>query len=170
MNVTGKSMSQGPDGQLTVTLDHLNPSTTYYWRVKTSAADNAGATSTPSSFTIGPQLVIQPPVPVQPLSGSYPHKRPTFIVANAAHTGPVPTLTYQFQVATDGGFTNVVESATVLEGPSQTSFTPTADLASGVIYYWRVQATDNITGVVSNYLVVQGFTTVNPDVASFDTS
>jgi len=50
----------------------------------------------------------------------------------------------------------------VPEGMSQTSFTPTSDLASGAMFYWRVRAADSATGVTSGYSSTQRFTTVTP--------
>src|SRR5262249_6451910 len=56
---------------------------------------------------------------------------------------------------------------TAPEAATQTSFTPPSDLASGATYYWRVQATDSVTGVTSAYSTPQSFTTVNPDDGNF---
>jgi hypothetical protein len=50
---------------------------------------------------------------VQPLADSFPHKRPTFTVTNAARTGPPATVTYRFDVGTDAAFSNVVATGTV---------------------------------------------------------
>ena len=152
--------------QATVTLDHLAPSTTYYWRVRSRADDNAVVSAT-ASFRMGPQLIIQPPSLVQPQAASVTHKRPTLTVANATHTGPDTTLTYQFEVATDNGFANVVATASVPEGPGETSFTPTADLPSGKTYYWRVSAADTSKNVVSGFSAALPFTTVNPDDGTY---
>jgi hypothetical protein len=165
--VTTQTVSPDATGQLALTLDHLTPATTYYWRVKTAAGDNPGVFSSPASFTIGPLLVIQPPVSVQPLADSFPHKRPTFTVMNATHTGPDATLTYRFDVATDSAFTNVLTSGTASEGSVQTSFTPSVDLTSGATYYWRAQASDTMKGVAGGRSAPQVFTTVNPDDGSF---
>jgi phosphodiesterase/alkaline phosphatase D-like protein len=165
--VTTRTVSPGTNGQPTITLDHLSPATTYYWRVKTTAADNPGVYSSPASFSIGPQLVIQPPAPVQPLAGSFQHKRPTFTVMNATHTGPDATLTYRFDIATDSAFTNVVTSGTASEGSQQTSFTPAVDLTSGATYYWRAQASDTMKGVAGGRSAPQVFTTVKPDDCTF---
>jgi hypothetical protein len=85
-------------------LDHLAPATTDYWRVKTTAGDNPGVFSSSASFSIGPMLVFQPPTPVQSLADSFPHKRPTFTVTNAARTGPPAIVTYRFDVGTDAAF------------------------------------------------------------------
>jgi hypothetical protein len=112
-------------------------------------------------------LVIQPPVPLQPLSGSFQRKRMTFSVTNAGRTGPAASLTYLFEVATDTAFSALVASGTAPEGPSQTSFMPISDLASGAMFYWRARAADPLTGVTSSYSSTQSFTTVNPDDGSF---
>jgi hypothetical protein len=155
------------NGQLTITLDHLRPATTYYWRVKTAAGDNPGVFSSPASFSIGPLLVIQPPEPMQPLSGPFQRKRPTFTVSNAVRTGPAASLVYRFEVSADAAFSTMVVSGTVPEGPSQTSFTPTEDLVSGGRFYWRAQATDSATAVTSDYSTTQAFVTVAPDDGTF---
>ncbi len=152
--------------QATISLEHLAPATTYYWRVKTTAGDNA-VLSAVTSFRIGPQLAIQPPVPAQPLSGAFTHKRPTLTVANANRIGPAITPTYEFQIASDPGFGQVLAGGTVPEGPGQTSFTPAADLTSGATFYWRVRASNASPAFVSEFTPAQTFTTVNPDTGSF---
>lgn len=164
-----KTQTVVPDasGHATLTLAQLAPSTTYYWRVKTTAGDNPGATSSPQSFSIGPLLVIQPPAPLQPLSAVFTHKRPTFIVTDATHTGPGATLTYRFDIATDATFGTVVVSGTVPEAAAQTAYTPSADLTPGATYYWRAQASDSAKGVTSAYSTPQMFATVNPDDGTF---
>jgi hypothetical protein len=156
-------VSPNATGQLAVTLDHLMPATTYYWRVRTAAGDNPGIFSPPVSFSIGPLLVIQSPMPVQPLANTFPHRRPTFIVTDATRSGPPSTLTYRFDVATDAAFSNVVTSGTVPEAAEQTSFVPTVDLIPGATYYWRAQASDTTKGVTGGYSSPQPFTTVFPD-------
>src|ERR1700676_1277697 len=111
--VTTQAVTVGANGQLTITLDHLAPATTYYWRVKTTAGDNPGVYSSSASFSIGPMLVFQPPTPVQPLADSFPHKRPTFTVKKEARTGPPATVTYRFDVTTYAAFSSVVATGTV---------------------------------------------------------
>jgi hypothetical protein len=61
----------------------------------------------------------------------------------------------------------VVASGVVPEAATQTSFTPTSDLITAATYYWRVQASDTTTGVVSGYSTAQSFTTINPDDGLF---
>lgn len=62
--------------------------------------------------------------------------------------------TYDIQIATDAGFTNVVAGAT---GLFTTTFTPGVDLDSGTIYYWRVRGA-NFCGA-GIYSTVYMFTT-----------
>lgn len=50
--------------------------------------------------------------------------------------------TYDIQIATDPGFTNIVESGT---GLTAAQFTPAATLSADQVYYWRVRAS-NICG------------------------
>jgi len=154
-------------GQLTVTLNHLSASTTYYWRVKTTTPDGPTVTSAATSFTMGPPLVIQAPTVVTPVADTYPHKRPTFTVTNAAHTGPAATLTYHFDVASDAGFSNIVATGALPEGSNQTSFMPSTDLTPGSTYYWRAQASDTTKGVVGPFSSAQPFTTANPDDGTY---
>ena len=162
-----KTLPPTVNGQTRVALDHLNAATTYYWRVKTTAGDNASVVSAVSTFTIGPQLVIQPPTLVTPLADTFPHKRPTFIVTDSVHTGPPARLGYHFRIASDPGFKTLIEGVTVLETPGQTSYTPDHDLTSGATYYWHAQAVDLGTDVVSDFSSVQSFTTRNPDDGLF---
>jgi hypothetical protein len=165
--VTTQTVAAGATGQVTLTLDHLSPATTYYWRVKTAAGNNPGLYSSPARFSIGPQLVIQAPVPIQPLADTFPHKRPTFTVTNVARTGPPASITYRFDVATDAAFNNLVATGIVPEAATLTSFIPSVDLTSGVTYFWRAQASDTMKGVTSAYSSAQAFTTVFPEAGTY---
>jgi len=90
------------------------------------------------------------------LAVSTPGAAPLSSPANgAAGVSTQPTLswqaapdaaTYGVQVATDAGFTNVVYSVTGLTGLSHTLPTP---LASGIMHYWRVTATNTCGGATS---------------------
>jgi hypothetical protein len=165
--VSTQTLPPAVNGQATATLNHLSAATTYYWRVKTTAGDNPIILSATSSFSIGPLLVIQPPTPVTPLGDTFPHKRPTFIVANAMRTGPPATVIYRFDIATDATFQTVVATGTAAEGSSQTSFVLNVDLVQGTSYVWRAQASDIGKGVTSGYSGSQLFTTRNPDDGTY---
>ena len=75
---------------------------------------------------------------------------PTFTWAAAAQAG-----TYSIQIATDAGFTNIVDQASGLTG---TTYTPSTALNTNTLYYWRVLAT-NACGT-SAYSEVFNFRTV----------
>ncbi len=62
--------------------------------------------------------------------------------------------TYEIQVATDAGFTNVVASATGLATPS---FTPASPLASNTPFFWRVRAVNPCA--IGAYSTVFSFST-----------
>jgi hypothetical protein len=99
-----------------VTLARLNATTTYYWRVKTTAGDNPSIVSATSTFTIGP-LRDSGAHARDAGRRPFPHKRPVFTVANAARTGPPATLTYGFEIASDADFNTLVTKAPSLRHP-----------------------------------------------------
>lgn len=153
-------------GRIVVTLDRLK-SASYFWRVVTIAPDGTTLMSPVSIFTIGPELLIEAPTPLQPSGDALVHKRPTFVVANSARTGPATPLTYHVDVATDAGFAHLVESGDAPEADAQTSITPNADLKSGVRYYWRARAIAAALGVMGPYSAARPVTTVFPDDGDF---
>jgi hypothetical protein len=158
--VVSKTVPQAASGPTSLVLDPLPPNATYYWRVRAAATGAIDAVSAAASFTI---VAIQPPVPVQPRPNSLQHRRPTLVVTNAVRTGSPASLTYRFEIATDAAFSALVASGSVPEGPSQTSFTPSSDLVSGVVFYWRVRVVDTATSVTSAYSTTQSFATIAPD-------
>lgn len=165
--VASKPVAAGPNDHSSVLLERLNPSTTYYWRIKTMAGIESSALSSSSSFRIGPQEVIGQPTAVQPLANSFPHKRPTFTVKNAVRSGPSTTLSYRFEISADVGFGHVVASGTVTEGVDVTTFVPGIDLVPGSTYFWRARASDASLGAIGDLSAAQVFTTVFPDDGSY---
>jgi len=154
-----KDVPQDASGQTKIPVEQLSGSTTYFWRVRTTASTTVGPFSSVFRFVVGPKVTIQAPQPVRPLQGAVEGARPTFVVANAQHAGPVGGILYHFDVATDPAFGSIVANGTVTEAQSQTSFTPSDDLQSGVTFYWRAQALDASTGVMSSYTATSSFRT-----------
>jgi hypothetical protein len=75
--------------------------------------------------------------------------------------------TYEVQVATDAGFTNIVRSANTL---TTSNWTVSPNLSSATTYYWRARAAD-VCGT-SAFSAVRSFTTstvCTPTLATFDT-
>ena len=131
---------------------------------------------------------IDAPVPLNPANGTtVSGLRPILEIANGPVTGNTGTVMIEFQIATDPGFGNIVETLTRQQGthatlvstiatiigsrlPEQrTSVQPSADLEYETTYYWRARGTDETAlpavvpggpaGVVSGYSVVWSFTT-----------
>ena len=103
---------------------------------------NAGPYSAPASFDVFTPTVIESPSLVAPASNAVQQPvRPTFVVVNAAHTGPVGSLSYLFELSDSASFANKVSQA-VPEQAGQTSLTSPVDLAYDTVYYWHVSAFD----------------------------
>ncbi|NBB76674.1 MAG: T9SS type A sorting domain-containing protein, partial [Bacteroidetes bacterium] len=113
------------------TVDDLNVSTIYYWRVRGVNAGGPGEWSETFSFTTLPEV-------------------PSTIVLSspadeAINVGLVPEFTwetddgvdtYQIQVTENDDLSSPVIDESGLEN---TSFTPGSDLANATVYYWRVR-------------------------------
>ena len=125
----------------------LGDDLTYYWRVHVRARGRAGDVVGPFSATWSfrtPTVALGIPVPSSPDgSATTPTTRPTYVVNNGTVSGPVGTVTYLVQVATDLGFVEIVDSpSTVRSSDSQTSVASQVDLAEDAVYYWRARATN----------------------------
>jgi hypothetical protein len=127
----------------------LAPSAAYYWRVRARNLEGTyGAYSSVRRFTTSfvPPLV---PIPLYPANGDTTVPR-NVTIRWVASPG---ALTYRFQLATDIGFTQLVNDDSTVTIPE---FTP-ATLGSRVSYFWRVRAKG--TDGSSAYCAVQSFRT-----------
>jgi len=157
--VVTRDVPQGA-GQTSLKLDVLPAGANYFWHVRTSAGGTVGTFSATVQFTIGPAIIIQAPVLAAPASGAtLASARPTLVVTNSTHTGPAGAISYKFQVATDSSFNNVVLTATVGEGSTQTSYAATSDLAFKTAFFWRAMATDTTNNISSPFSAPLTFTT-----------
>ena len=80
-------------------------------------------------------LVVTAAIPAVPALTSPANSALGVSVRPAFQWSGTGSDTYTVQVATDAAFTNIVYTATV----STTSATPTTDLASDTVHYWRVR-------------------------------
>jgi len=142
-----RDVPQADGGRTSVTLDPLPADTTYTWRVRTAAAETSAA-SPSSTFTLGSEVVIDTPTPIQPINDGLADARPTLTVRNAAHRGPAGALVYRFDISPDASFTATLTSGTALEGGGTTSFTSAAEVPLATLLYWRARAQDTASGVV----------------------
>lgn len=159
--VVSQDVAQGSGGTTSLKLGTLPAGADYYWRTKTTAAGSSSPFTSPLKFSIGAAIVVQTPTPVSPLTGTTGMaQRPTFTVTNAVRSGPVTALSYRFEVSTSSTFATITQSATVAEGTTRTSWTPTTDLAPSTTFFWRAQAVDSASGVTSGYSTSQSGTTL----------
>jgi hypothetical protein len=120
-------------------------------------------TSTPTTPTT-PAIVINAPTPLSPADGTSSTGWPTLTVNNATRTGPAGPLSYRFDISTTSDFTNIIATASVVEGAGQTSFTPnvTPLPADQSTLYWRAVAIDSQNAVQSPPSATQSFKELNP--------
>jgi subtilase family serine protease/Tol biopolymer transport system component/flagellar hook assembly protein FlgD len=116
----------------------------YYWRARASDGFSLSPWSVVASFMVD-QFNAAPtaPVPDSPTNGArVATNRPTLVVANA--TDPEhDTLTYEFRIATDADFVQIVATATgIHEGVGLTSWPLPVSLQENGVYYWTARASD----------------------------
>jgi hypothetical protein len=111
---------------------------------------------TADSCGVAPTL----PNPATPNSGSAVGLSPTLCVTNSGHGNCEDPVTYQFEIAEDANFANIVrQSGWIGEGAGTTCFTTSAPLSNGYRYHWRCRATNGTT--TSRWSTVYNFTTPN---------
>ncbi len=162
---TPNNVAEGANGQTNVSLATLAGSTDYYWHARATTGGTTSPFGATLKFSIGPPVILSPPMPIGPLSGVQTGPRPTFRVMNATRSGPAGPITYRFQVSTNAAFTGVFVTAIQPEGQNETGFTPTSDLPLNTTLYWNVIAIDAASGVTSAPSTVQSFTALNPSQA-----
>jgi len=129
----------------------------YFWRVR---LNSPGYTkwSDAIAFTVQPISVA-----VQGLDVTgriYPENGATIASTNPAITwGTVTGATYDFKLATDSAFTNLVESQT---GLATSVYSPVATLKPGTTYFWEVRA---VVGNNTGAWVASAFTVAAAAVA-----
>jgi subtilase family serine protease/prenyltransferase beta subunit len=149
-NLTNLISSSGtvPEGENITSWQvpiELQENQTYYWRVRAYDGQLYGEWMTPASFRVN--LTNEPPT-APTLSSPADNSEvdtytPVLVVNNA--TDPDSTgLTYNFGVASDPDFMNIVTSVIgVFEGQGTTSWqVPEGMLSENTHYYWRAQADD----------------------------
>jgi hypothetical protein len=135
----------GDGGRTSVQIDRLDIGRAYYWRARAEDGANSSQFST-AQFEVLPKPVLNPPGLVSPVNNErVASRRPTLTAGNSDRNVAVGSLSYEFQVATDQGFGQLVASGVVDEGSGQTTFAPGADLASDRQHFWRARSTDGDT-------------------------
>jgi hypothetical protein len=146
-------------GQTSLKIDKLAGDKTYFWRSHATSGSLSGPNSAVRSFVVGPEVVLQAPVPVSPGNGGSASGSPTLVVQNVGRSGPVTQIFYRYEVATSAAFGTLVFANTIAEqAGGQTSLTIAlpANTPAGT-FFWRVQASDPASGVTSPTSAVFSF-------------
>lgn len=149
-------VAPGSGGRTSVQLDRLEIGRGYFWRVRAEDGANTGPFAT-AGFEIFPKPAINPPNAVAPVNNAMTaNATPVLTVRNSTTVGPVGNMSYEFQIAADQAFTQLVSAGIVPEGAGQTSMTSAA-LAGSRTYFWRARVSDGET--TSAWMPTQSFQT-----------
>ena len=119
----------GDGGRTTVQVDRLDIGRAYFWRARAEDGANSSQFST-AQFEVLPKPLLTAPGLVSPINNErVGSKQPTLTVNASDRNKAVGELRYEFQVATDQGFGQLVSAGIVDEMGGQTTFTPNGDLA-----------------------------------------
>jgi parallel beta-helix repeat protein len=134
---------------ITSPVSGLSPNTTYYFRVR---AFNEGGTS--ASSNIISLTTLQIPPPTAPTATPPTEITQTSFTAKWNASGTATG--YYLDVATDGGFINLLESYTNYNAGNVTTL-PVTGLLPNTSYYYRVRAY-NAGGTSSNSIIISTVT------------
>jgi hypothetical protein len=152
----------GDGGRTSVQIDRLDLGRAYYWRARADDGANASQFSS-SQFEVLPKPSLNAPGLSSPVNNErVTSRRPALTVINSDRNAAVGPLRYEFQVATDQAFGQLVAASIVAEVPGQTTFTPGGDLGTDLPHFWRARATDGDT--TSSWAATQTFRTPLPVV------
>ncbi len=124
------SNSVTPVGSTTLTISGLGAVTPGTYNITVNANSTSGAQSLPLVLTVSPPTPSTAVNLTTPSNGFNGAAIPTNFNWSAAGAG----ATYNIEIATDPGFTNIVDNATGLATNSYTATT----LSANTTYYWRV--------------------------------
>ncbi|MCC7416402.1 MAG: hypothetical protein IT176_04610 [Acidobacteria bacterium] len=159
-----EGVAEGESGQTSLVIDKLAGDRDYFWRALAVSGSSEGPFAPARLFNVGPEVVLQAPVPISPADGGQLGQG-SLVTGNASRTGPAGPITYKFEVSSSSGFGSTVFSRTVAEGIGQTSAIMDVKLTTGNIYYWRVQAIDATNNITGPFSVTRSFKYVPFDLS-----
>ena len=110
------------------------------------AAPTPTPTPTPAPGPTPGAATLSAPTPMSPIAGeTIGVARPTFAVRNAAATGNVGTVTYQFEVSEMDSFpanSRTSSAGDIAQGNGTTTWVPPSDLLPNAVSYWHARATN----------------------------
>ena len=132
----------GGDGRTTVALDRLELGRSYYWRARAEDGANTGPYVT-AQFEVLPRPTLGPPRLISPINNERTATRqPTLSAGRPDRNAAVGSLVYEFHVATDSAFSQIVATNLTDETGDSTRFTTPTPYAPDRQHYWRVRAAD----------------------------
>ena len=150
----------GDGGRTSVQVDRLDVGRAYYWRARAEDGANIGQFST-AQFEVLPKPLLNAPRLVSPVGDvRVTSRRPTLTVAASDRNAAIGSLGYEFQVATDQAFSQLVAAARIDETQGHTTFTPNGDLVTDRLHFWRARASDGET--TSAWAGAETFRTPSP--------
>ena len=148
------------------TAPALTDNTLYYWRVQASDGYMNSDWMTTANFFVNTvnDRPSDPGISAPVNNVQVGQLSPVLSLTNASDLDIYDTLTYDFDVAADSQFTNIVASITgVVQGADgTTSWILTPALTENTPYYWRARAKDNHSGY-SNYVSASFFVNIAND-------
>jgi len=144
MIVAAEGIAEGTGTTSWQAPQELTENAMYYWRARAFDGKLYGAWMNTAAFRVN--AIEDPPsapIPTGPDNGKEVATRtPVLTVINAVDPDST-SLTYNFEVALDSGFTDAVASALGMSaGEGTTSWLVTVHLEEDRLYYWRAQADD----------------------------
>ena len=142
----------GSDGLTRFQLPDKLGAGTYWWRTRAEDGANTGSYSAAKSFQVLAEVVLAPPVPSSPSSGSTTADlSPTFKVKAGNRSGVTGDIEYTLQVANNSTFSSI--AATFVQGETwpETTFDRNYTFLHGRTYYWRVRARHSSDSEMSNW-------------------
>jgi hypothetical protein len=135
------AVAPGEGGRTSVNLpDPLASERTYYWRARAEDGANTGPYSSAVHFSVFTPIVLQAPGLLHPLNTTLSDLTPTLRISNAARSGPVVSILYEFQLSTNAAFSEIVSVLEQAEQPGSTQRSIDGSLNYGTQYYWRARA------------------------------
>ena len=140
----------------------LSDNTQYYWRCRANDGYRSSGNMPAASYFVNTANDLPRGAALSfPADGAEVSTLAPILTVNNASDLDNDTLTYEFEVATESGFTNIIAHTVdgLAEGPEgSTSWTVTAGkLADNTRYYWRCRAKDQHGGygdpVVAEFFV-----------------
>jgi hypothetical protein len=154
-----ENVAGGASGTTSVTVGRLAGSTTYYWRSQANLSGGGGPYSAVRTFAVGPEVVLGTPTLGSPINGDTTFSPLSLVINNISRSGPAGPITYRVDVASDGGFGNVLFTTNASEqsGAQTTVTAPVSGLTNGSTYYWRARATDSTNGITTSFSTTASF-------------